>query len=116
MQLLIVIAGLPQRVDRIRTGCDGRNNSEGASFHCKGLRLSFLQKVLKAAQPTFEEKFGMSHTVRFTEGTVEERVGALEKYLTELQLHRDSRRGLEGARGLQGERGEVGPVGPATDV
>jgi len=31
MQLLIVIAGLPQRVDRIRTGCGGKNNSEGAS-------------------------------------------------------------------------------------
>jgi hypothetical protein len=31
IRLLIVIAGLSQRVDRIRTGCDGECNSDGAS-------------------------------------------------------------------------------------
>ncbi|SRR6266568_197458 len=54
----------------------------------------------------------MSHTVRFTEGTLEERVGAIAKYLTELQLHRDSRRGLDGTRGPQGEPGVSNIPGP----
>jgi len=59
----------------------------------------------------------MSHIVRFAEGTaVEDRIAALEKYLTELQAHRDSRRGLDGVRGEQGPQGEVGPVGPSADV
>ncbi len=53
----------------------------------------------------------MSHIVRFAEGEVEERLGALEKYLTEMQLHRDSRRGLEGVRGEKGETGSTGAVG-----
>jgi hypothetical protein len=54
----------------------------------------------------------MSHTHRFTPGTLEERIAGLEKYLEELQLHRDSRRGTEGARGEQGIPGPVGQAGP----
>ncbi len=52
-----------------------------------------------------------SHTVKFGAGEVEERVAALEHYLTELQLHRDSRRGLEGVRGQKGDTGSVGATG-----
>src|SRR5947208_717526 len=60
----------------------------------------------------------MSHTVKFTEGAVEERIGALEKYLESLQLHRDSRRGLEGARGETGigATGATGPAGKDADL
>jgi len=43
MQLLIVIAGLSQRVDRIRTGCGGKNNSEGA-VSMQEPRLSICEK------------------------------------------------------------------------
>jgi hypothetical protein len=46
------------------------------------------------------------------DGTLEERVSSLEKYLEDLSLHRDSRRGLEGPRGPQGEPG-IGIPGPA---
>jgi hypothetical protein len=44
MQLLIVIAGLSQRVDRIRTGCGGKNNSEGAT-PLQGLAPFIFQQV-----------------------------------------------------------------------
>ncbi len=53
----------------------------------------------------------MSHIRFTTEGAVEDRLAALEKYLTELQLHRDSRRGLEGVRGEKGDTGSVGATG-----
>src|SRR6267154_5526587 len=57
----------------------------------------------------------MSHTVRFNpEGPVEDRLGALEKHLESLQLHKDSRRGLDGVRGPAGENSVIpGPSGPA---
>ena len=48
---------------------------------------------------------------------VEERVAQIEKYLNDLSLHRDSRRGIDGARGEQGLPGRdstvAGPSGPA---
>jgi hypothetical protein len=48
----------------------------------------------------------------FTTGTLEERVSEVEKYLEGLSLHRDSRRGLEGARGEPGADSTVpGPQG-----
>jgi hypothetical protein len=59
----------------------------------------------------------MNHHKFVQSGDVEERVAALEKYLESLQLHRDSRKGLDGARGEQGLPGRdstaVGPSGPA---
>jgi hypothetical protein len=35
------IAGLLQRVDRIRTGCDGQNNSDGAVSIAKNRAFHF---------------------------------------------------------------------------
>src|SRR6266550_5073728 len=47
-------------------------------------------------------------------GELEQRVAEIEKYLNNLALHRDSRRGLEGARGPAGADSTVqGPQGPA---
>jgi len=79
------------------------------------LQQVFSREVSKRRHtPTFEENFEMSHIVKFGAGEVEERLGALEKYLESLQLHRDSRKGLEGARGPAGENSVVqGPQGPA---
>src|SRR5712691_3155323 len=67
--------------------------------------------VLRETWLTSHKGEVMSHTVKFGEGEVEQRLAALEKYLTELQLHRDSRRGLEGVRGEKGESGATGAVG-----
>ncbi len=56
----------------------------------------------------------MSHIKFAVEGEVEQRLAALEKYLESLQLHRDSRKGLDGARGPAGENSLTpGPCGPA---
>jgi hypothetical protein len=45
------------------------------------------------------------------DGTLEERVSGLEKYLDDLSLHRDSRRGTEGPPGKDST--VPGPTGPA---
>src|SRR6266566_1273023 len=63
----------------------------------------------------------MNHHKFVTSGDVEQRLDALEKYLENLQLHRDSRKGLDGARGEQGLPGRdgvgvVGPQGPPADI
>src|SRR5437667_11195916 len=59
----------------------------------------------------------MNHHKFLGSGEIEERVAQIEKYLESLQLHRDARRGLDGARGEQGLPGRdstaVGPTGPA---
>ncbi len=46
---------------------------------------------------------------------IEDRVAKIEKYLNDLSLHRDSRRGLDGARGPQGEPGVSNTPGPKGD-
>lgn len=51
------------------------------------------------------------------DGTVEERLSGLEKYLEELSLHRDSRRGLEGPAGKNSTvPGPQGPPGRDADI
>src|SRR6266851_8980521 len=59
----------------------------------------------------------MHHKAFTTDGTLEERVSRVQKYLEELSLHRDSRKGLDGARGEKGEPGRdsvvAGPCGSA---
>src|SRR6266576_3991785 len=47
--------------------------------------------------------------------TLEDRVAKIEKYLNDLSLHRDSRKGLDGARGPQGEPGVSNTPGPKGD-
>jgi hypothetical protein len=85
------------------------------------LKVSTPSARKKTAYIRSKGEFEMSHTVRFGEGEVEQRLAALEKYLTELQLHKDSRKGLDGARGEQGLPGRdstaVGPQGvPGRDA
>ena len=49
------------------------------------------------------------HHLKFDpEAGLEDRLGAIEKYLESLQAHRDSRRGLDGIRGEKGEKGDPG--------
>src|SRR6266851_3213771 len=58
----------------------------------------------------------MHHKAFTTDGTLEERVSRVQKYLEELSLHRDSRRGTEGARGPAGADSTVpGPSGKDAD-
>ena len=50
--------------------------------------------------------------------TLEERVSQIERYLNDLRMHRDSRRGPEGPRGIQGEsvQGPQGIPGKDADI
>src|SRR5437667_1100039 len=50
----------------------------------------------------------MSH-IRFDpDASIEDRILSVERYLHELQLHRDSRKGLDGIRGEKGDKGDAG--------
>src|SRR5947208_1135263 len=86
-----------------------------AAQHFRGgihmCRLLFPKKLNFEGGTAVEEQ-QMSKI--FTDSTVDQRVSVLEKYLEDLSLHRDSRKGLDGARGPQGEPSTVpGPQGPA---
>jgi len=94
---------------------DGGMTFPGAAFHFSKSfsAIGAKENGLKARGEV------MSMFKVFKAGTLEERVSGLEKYLEDLSLHRDSRKGLDGARGEKGKPGRdsvvAGPQGKDAD-